>query len=120
MNTQFNPYVRQPFYSPPITSGIVWVQGIEGAKAYQLTPNSNMILLDSENDGVMYIKIADNVGMCTLRRFKYTETTETTPTAALDLDEYVRKDELKKLLEEMTKETNDEQSVPATRRRIFE
>lgn len=120
MDTQFNPYFRQQFYSPPVTSGIVWVQGIEGAKAYQLTPNSNMILMDSENDGTMYIKIADNVGMCTLRRFKYTELTETAPTASLDMSEYVRKDELQKLLEEMTKETKDEQSVSATRRRIFE
>ena len=40
------------------TNNIVWVQGIEGAKAWQLTPNSMVILLDSEAEGKMYIKVS--------------------------------------------------------------
>lgn len=67
---QSNPYLQQrpnPFYQQQANNGILWVQGIEGAKAWQLSPNSNVILMDSENDGRFYIKISDNVGMCNLR-----------------------------------------------------
>ena len=50
MNNYQNPYMPYaPRYSTPNNS-IVWVQGIEGAKAYQLASNSNIILMDSEND----------------------------------------------------------------------
>ena len=47
-------------YQRPQTNGITWVQGIEGAKAFQIMPNSNTILLDSENDGIFleYINIS--------------------------------------------------------------
>ena len=77
-NMYAQPYQQQR-YPQALNNGIVWVQGIEGAKAYQLMPNSNTILMDSENDERFYIKVADNVGMCTLRVFKYEEIT--TPTA---------------------------------------
>ena len=68
-----NPYLSFPPKFQPQTNGIIWVNGIEGAKAYQLAPNSNTILMDSENDGVFYIKISDSVGMCNIRTFNYTE-----------------------------------------------
>ena len=92
---------------------ITWVQGIEGAKAYQMTPNSQAVLLDNDNEGVMYIKICDNVGMCTLRIFDYTERTKQ-PTTAFDIDtsQFVRRDELKSLIEQMVKgEDIDEQPI---------
>jgi hypothetical protein len=82
-------------------NGITWVQGIEGAKAYQLAPNSNVMLLDSDNDGVFYIKISDNVGMCNLRTFNYVETTNQpsqTQQSEIDMSKYVTKDELDELL----------------------
>lgn len=34
---------------------INWVQGLEGAKAYQIYPNSSVILMDSENDNTWWI-----------------------------------------------------------------
>ena len=55
----------------PQKNGINWVQGVEGAKAFQLMPNSNTVLMDSENDGIFYIKVCDNIGMCSLRKFRY-------------------------------------------------
>ena len=71
-----NFYPQQPLYpkSPTPNNGIVWVQGIEGAKAYQMNPNSNIQLMDSENNGIFYIKVTDNIGMANLRVFHYTET----------------------------------------------
>ena len=80
---------------------IKWVQGIEGAKSYQLMPNSNVVLMDSENDGIFYIKSSDNVGMCIVRTFKYEEIQEKSK-------EYITKDELMEIL----KEIRNEQVVP--------
>jgi hypothetical protein len=84
-----------------VNNGITWVQGIEGAKAYQLNPNSNVILLDSESDR-FYIKTSDNIGMCSLRVFNFQEVTNN-PTSEvqkteIDLSNYVTKDELQEAL----------------------
>ena len=121
MNPTMNPYmVNQPNPYAQKNNGINWVQGIEGAKAYQLPPSSNAILLDSENDGKFYIKISDNVGMCSLRTFRYREvTTPTNNTSDVDLSEYVKKSELQALIQSIKKEDIvDEQTVPATVRTI--
>ena len=90
-------------YNP---QGITWVQGIEGAKAFQLMPNTNTMLMDSENDGIFYIKICDSVGMCTLRTFKYEEVAmqKRTDGIAPDLTQYVTKSELQTAMDEL-KET---------------
>ena len=57
MPNMVNPYMNQrnPQYYQQPNNGINWVQGIEGGKAYQLPPNSNAVLMDSENDGIFYI-----------------------------------------------------------------
>lgn len=109
---QMYPYMGRPY---PQTNGINWVNGVEGAKAWQLVPNSNIVLLDSENDGRFYIKVSDNVGMCTLRTFDYVEVTDQpTSHADIDLSEYVKKSELQSLITSMLGGTH-EQSVPATK-----
>lgn len=86
-------------------SAITWVQGVEGAKAFQIMPNSAALFLDSENDGIMYIKTSDNIGMCNIRKFKYTEVSpEPEPEKSINASEYVRKDELEALIREVIKE----------------
>ena len=93
-NPMQNPYLNQkPYY--PQQNGITWVQGIEGAKAYQLAPNSNAMLMDSESNNKFYIKVSDNVGMCTLRIFEYTEVTNKPN------DDYVKKSDLKTEVENL-------------------
>ena len=106
-NQQQNPYMQR-------TNGIKWVQGVEGAKAYQMIPNSNDVLLDSENDGIFYIKICDGVGMCTLRTFKYEEITNQ-PAQSVDLSEYVKKTELETLINSMLGGSANEQSVQSAK-----
>ena len=95
-------------------NGIIWVQGIEGAKAYQLQPNSNAILMDSENDETFYIKVSDNVGMCNLRVFKYKEQINN-PSTIVNPDEYVKKNDLKTEVETIVNsiigEKSNEQSI---------
>lgn len=103
-----NPYLQ----NQQTTNGINWVQGIEGAKAWQLQPNSNIVLLDSENDGKFYIKTSDNVGMCNLRVFKYEEITNVPKQSTeLDLSEYVKKSELESLIKSIIGGQNNEQLV---------
>ena len=99
----------------PQQGGINWVQGIAGANAYPLMPNTNVVLMDRENEGIFYIKICDNVGMYTLRTFRYTEIIPQEKSAAnIDMSNFVSRDEfnaLKALIEERS--ANNEQSVSA-------
>ena len=112
---QQNPYMSQRnlYFPQQPNNGITWVQGIEGAKAWQLNPNSNAVLMDSENEGRFYIKISDNVGMCNLRVFKYEEITNSATKPQVDLSEYVKKSELETLINSMLGGTKNEQSVSA-------
>lgn len=110
-------YPQQMYQRPTqMNNGITWVQGIEGAKAFQLMPNSNAILMDSENDGKFYIKVADSVGMCKLRIFNYEEVTEET-SAQIDMSQYVTRDELNEMIQSILGGKAHEQSVPATQRK---
>ena len=64
---QPTPTVPQP------ESGLVWVQGIEGAKSYLLGPNKTALLMDSEREQ-FFIKSTDASGMpLPLRIFQYSE-----------------------------------------------
>jgi hypothetical protein len=78
---------------------------MEGAKAYQLNPNSNAILLDSENDR-FYIKVADNIGMCNLRVFEFVEITNNQQAMQkqpeIDMSNYVTKSELEEALKNVS------------------
>lgn len=116
INSQQNPYAQQNPYLQRALPGISqnsiqWVQGIEGAKAYQLIPNGNAMMLDSENDGIFYIKTSDNVGMCNLRVFRFEEITEQQATPSTNLSDYVRKDELENLINSILGGTKDEQPL---------
>lgn len=56
-------------------SGITWVQGEEGAKAYMVAPGNSVLLMDSENSA-FYVKSTDQSGMpMPLRIFDYQERT---------------------------------------------
>lgn len=116
--------INQPMYQNPYTNmvmprnnGILWVQGIEGAKAWQMPANSNVMLLDSETDGRFYIKTSDNIGMCNLRIFEYKEITDTPKVeSSIDLSQYVTKAELTEILNSLKGESN-EQPVQSVKRR---
>lgn len=111
-NQPYYNYNNSNFSSNTVTNNIIWVQGIEGAKAWQLSPNSIVILLDSEIEGKMYIKSSDNIGMSSLRIFSYTEETDkmnmnngnVTRESNLDLSQYVKKAELSNIIKEIINE----------------
>lgn len=113
--SQMNPYSNRfnSYYPTQQNNEIKWVQGIEGAKAYQLPPNSNVQLMDSDTDNRFYIKVSDNVGMCTLRTFEYKEITGQETTSNIDLSQYVKKSELEALITQLLGGKN-EQPVSTT------
>lgn len=105
-NYPTTPYSANPYANANNQNGITWVQGIEGAKAYQMLPNGIALLMDSESEGKFYIKTSDNVGMCNLRIFEYTEVTNT-PAPQMDLSNYVTKDELKEVVSSLKGDINE-------------
>lgn len=60
-----------PQTAPP-SGGLIWVQGVEGAKSYIVAPNCTVPLFDTENM-LLYIKSADISGMPSMRTFKIEE-----------------------------------------------
>ena len=83
------------YYQPQ--QGVLWVQGIESAKAYPVGAGNSVLLMDSENP-YMYIKSADSTGMPSLRVFEYTEITDVKPTEKVDMSIYVTKEELQEAI----------------------
>lgn len=75
-------------------SGIVWVQGIEGAKAHPVAAGQSVLLMDSDAS-CLYLKSADQTGMPTLRIFDYTErTAQPTIPKNADMTGFVTKDDM--------------------------
>lgn len=104
MTNQYNNYRPQ---NPINYNNIVWVIGVEGARAYQIPSNSNVVLLDSENEGIMYIKTSDNIGMCNLRVFKFEELTDTPKKN----DDYITRTEFEEALKALKGGLDHEQPV---------
>lgn len=67
---QQQPQVQSPQPTMQMQSNIEYVNGIEGAKAFILPPNTQKLLLDSDN-AFFYIKTTDMQGKPTVKRFKY-------------------------------------------------
>ena len=111
MNQMMNFPYTNPFAQRQTQNGINWVQGIEGAKAYNLLPKENAVLMDSEVNDIFYIKICDDIGRCTLRKFRYQEEFDEPQPTALDLSDYVRKSELESLVNKMLGGGEDERTV---------
>ena len=76
--------------------GIIWVQGIEGAKSHPVGAGQAVQLMDSESP-CFFIKSADQSGMpLPLRVFDYTERTAAPPKAEpqpVDVSGFVTRDE---------------------------
>lgn len=49
-----------------------YVNGMEGAKQYQIMPNQSVLLMDSENP-MFYLKTANQMGQSTIRAFRFEE-----------------------------------------------
>lgn len=95
---QYQQTAPQAYNQPQ--NGIVWVQGVEGAKAYPVASGSSVMLMDSE-ENVFYIKTTDQSGMPSpLRVFDYTERTDT---PKVDTSAFITRDEFEKRIAELSK-----------------
>lgn len=94
-----SPY--RPAYNnyPQDNISLIRVTGIEGAKAYQMNPNSTVALFDS-NDDFMYIKSTDGAGFPTIRTFSFTEVFENANKP--QIEGYVSKEEFESFKQEVT------------------
>lgn len=72
--SDFNSYGYNPYQYNNFKQ-YAFVNGIEGAKAYQMPPNQTMLLMDSDNP-IAFMKTSDSVGKATLRYFKLMEINE--------------------------------------------
>ena len=113
---QFNQQFQQPA-TPPTTqpmaqqgnNGLIWVQGVAGAKSYLVAPGNTVMLMDSEGER-FYLKSADASGMpMPLRIFEYKERTETPSQASsttvtaqnVNLDNFVTREEFEQRMASM-------------------
>ena len=92
------------------SGGLLWVQGIEGAKSHFVSPGQSALLMDSESNS-FFIKTADASGMpMPLRVFDYKERTaqQTSqhPTAAtIDTSGFITREEFEARIAELTTNT---------------
>ena len=72
----YNSYTGIPSYStmPSFPNQTInWVLGRAGAQAFPCAAGCSVLMMDSENEGTFYIKTTDNIGISSLRTFKYEE-----------------------------------------------
>ena len=115
-----NPYPTN-YYTRPQLNQYAFVNGIEGAKSYQVLPNQTMLLMDNDNP-VCYMKTANSIGQSNLRYFRLEEIDEVKTKEILskpqEIVEYALKsdidklndklDDLTKLIKKVNKEMNKE------------
>ena len=72
----YQPY--QPFGGSQARQELIRVTGLEGARAYQMPPNSAAPLFDANSD-LMYVKTTDGAGFPTIRTFAFSPVEEVQP-----------------------------------------
>lgn len=96
------PYYNQPMNNQPfpqqITQNLIRVNGIEGAKAYQMSANSTVALFDT-NEDIMYVKTTDGAGFPIIRIFSFTEIKE--DTRATQNTDYISRQEFEDFKKEL-------------------
>lgn len=96
-------YPFQP-YQTPYSGGVTQVSGIEGARAFQMMPNSTAALFSSTED-VFYFKTTDGAGYPTIREFRFEEVRpQAQPADAATKSEL---EELRKAVEDVQQSVQD-------------
>jgi hypothetical protein len=84
-----NVFPTQSNVFPTQTEQIQYVNGKQSAESYQMSPNSSVILMDSEK-ARFYVKKTDASGIATIKAYDFTESDDDKPM------EYVTKAEFEK------------------------
>lgn len=94
-----NPYAGNS-YMPAQRYEVIKVNGENGAQAFQLAPNSSVLLLDA-NEPIVWLKTTDGAGYPTLTPYSITPFVKKDPE-----DLYKSLDDRIKKLEELVNESN--------------
>lgn len=77
---------------------MAFVNGIEGARSYQVLPNQTIFLMDNENP-VFYMKSSNQLGQANIRGYKFEEINLNSNPQADEIDELKRQiSELKQMI----------------------
>ena len=111
---QYAQNIQTPQTQTTGSHGIIWVDGEVGAKAYQLPagwPANTPIALWDTNDTVIYLKSTNPMGMPNpLQKAKYKleeyqqvgrRSEEQAPVPVHDMSDYVRKEDLEKMKQDL-------------------
>ena len=104
--TQYSYTPIAPIPQQQTSPGLIQVTGLEGAKAYPMTPNTEVALFDGNRD-VFYLKRTDAGGYPTIAAYEFKPLQEAAPTQQ---PEYVTRQEFDELKEMIA---NGKQPVPA-------
>ena len=71
---QPQPQAANPYAAPASNNmnNYTYVNGIEGAKAFQVAPGQTVLLIDSDNP-IFYFKTSNSIGQSSIRMFKFEE-----------------------------------------------
>ena len=86
-----------PVQNEPVNN-LIRVTGIDGAKAYQMQPNSTVALFDSSED-IMYVKSTDGAGFPTIRTFSFSPIEQKQEVAPVV--DYISREEFEEFKKEM-------------------
>lgn len=110
-NQYYNQQMTNQQFLPQIqTQNLIRVNGIEGAKAYQMSANSIVSLFDA-NEDIMYIKSTDGAGFPSIRTFSFTEVKE--ENKPLQQVDYISREEFEEFKKELI--NNGKQSISRTK-----
>lgn len=93
----YNPY-PQSYYPPqqPQANVYAFVNGVEGAKAYAIQPNQQVMLMDSDQP-LVYLKSSNAMGQASLKYYRLTEIDEVTARGKAPTADYATKADLEAL-----------------------
>lgn len=104
----YNPQPQQNIFTPQVepAQNLIRVNGVDGAKAYQMPANSTVALFDA-NEDVMYIKTTDGAGFPSIRLFRFEELKQ--ETAQEVKQDYISRQEFEDFKKELME--NAKQSI---------
>ena len=102
-NQQMN---NQQIFPQEQTQNLIRVNGIDGAKTYQMSANSTVALFDS-NEDIMYIKTTDGAGFPSIRTFNFVEIKQNEKSSGSQ--DYISRQEFEEFKKELM--NNGKQSI---------
>ena len=113
-NQYYNPQMNnQQIFPQEQTQNLIRVNGIDGAKTYQMPANSTVALFDC-NEDIMYIKTTDGAGFPSIRTFNFVEITQNEKSSGNQ--DYISRQEFEEFKKELM--NNGKQSISRSKSNI--